>query len=48
LGYPWREIFAKMAGENRTRSFLGLVLMIAQAFFFKRDVLHVWRSRNRC
>jgi MFS family permease len=31
---PWREIFANMTGENRARSLLGLVLMIAQSFFF--------------
>ena len=31
---PWREIFRNMAGENRQRSILGLVLMVAQAFFF--------------
>jgi MFS family permease len=31
---PMREIFRNMAGENRQRSFLGLALMVAQAFFF--------------
>ncbi len=31
---PWGEIFRNMAGENRQRSILGLVLMVAQAFFF--------------
>jgi MFS family permease len=31
---PWREIFRNMTGENRQRSLLGLMLMIAQAFFF--------------
>jgi len=31
---PWAEIFKNMTGENRMRSVLGLVLMIAQAFFF--------------
>ncbi len=31
---PWGEIFRNMAGENRQRSMLGLVLMVAQAFFF--------------
>lgn len=31
---PWREIFRNMLGENRQRSILGLVLMIAQSFFF--------------
>jgi MFS family permease len=31
---PMKEIFKNMAGENRMRSFLGLVLMVAQAFFF--------------
>jgi MFS family permease len=31
---PLREIFANMAGENRIRSLLGLVLMVSQAFFF--------------
>ncbi|AXC14892.1 Major facilitator family transporter [Acidisarcina polymorpha] len=31
---PWKEIFANMLGENRQRSFLGLVLMIGQSFFF--------------
>ena len=31
---PLRDIFANMAGENRSRSYLGLMLMVAQAFFF--------------
>lgn len=31
---PWGEIFRNMTGENRSRSILGLVLMVAQAFFF--------------
>jgi MFS family permease len=31
---PWKEIFRNMAGDNRERSILGLVLMVAQAFFF--------------
>ncbi|HLI76815.1 MAG TPA: MFS transporter [Acidobacteriaceae bacterium] len=31
---PLKEIFANMAGENRQRSILALVLMVAQAFFF--------------
>jgi MFS family permease len=31
---PWKDIFNNMLGENRQRSILGLVLMIAQAFFF--------------
>ncbi|MBB6143096.1 MFS family permease [Silvibacterium bohemicum] len=31
---PWRDIFANMLGENRPRTYLGLILMIAQAFFF--------------
>lgn len=31
---PLKEIFRNMAGENRERSILGLVLMGAQAFFF--------------
>jgi MFS family permease len=31
---PLKEIFANMAGENRSRSYLGLLLMVAQAFFF--------------
>jgi MFS family permease len=31
---PWREIFDNMLGENRKRTYLGLILMIAQAFFF--------------
>ncbi len=31
---PWRDIFRNMLGENRKRSLLGLVLMVAQAFFF--------------
>jgi MFS family permease len=31
---PWRDIFGNMLGENRKRSYLGLILMIAQAFFF--------------
>jgi MFS family permease len=31
---PWREIFGNMLGENRQRSYLGLILMVAQAFFF--------------
>jgi MFS family permease len=31
---PLNEIFKNMAGENRMRSFLGLALMVAQAFFF--------------
>ncbi|HEX6773351.1 MAG TPA: MFS transporter [Acidobacteriaceae bacterium] len=31
---PWPEIFGNMLGENRKRTYLGLMLMIAQAFFF--------------
>ena len=31
---PLSEIFRNMAGDNRQRSFLGLVLMVAQSFFF--------------
>ena len=31
---PMREIFRNMLGENKMRSLLGLVLMVAQAFFF--------------
>ena len=31
---PLKEIFANMVGENRQRSYLGLILMVAQAFFF--------------
>jgi MFS family permease len=31
---PWGEIFKNMLGANRRRSFLGLVLMVGQAFFF--------------
>jgi MFS family permease len=31
---PLKEIFKNMLGENRSRSYLGLLLMIAQAFFF--------------
>ncbi len=31
---PWKDIFGNMLGENRQRSYLGLVLMVAQAFFF--------------
>jgi MFS family permease len=31
---PWRDIFRNMLGENRQRTYLGLILMIAQAFFF--------------
>ena len=31
---PWSEIFGNMLGENRSRSVLGLVLMVGQAFFF--------------
>ncbi len=31
---PMREIFANMVGENRQRSYLALILMVAQAFFF--------------
>jgi MFS family permease len=31
---PWRDIFANMTGENRSRSVLGLVLMVGQSFFF--------------
>jgi MFS family permease len=31
---PWGDIFANMLGENRARSFLGLILMVGQAFFF--------------
>jgi MFS family permease len=31
---PWSEIFGHLVGESRVRSFLGLVLMIGQAFFF--------------
>ncbi len=31
---PLREIFSNMLGENRQRSYLALMLMVAQAFFF--------------
>jgi MFS family permease len=31
---PWGDIFRNMAGENRQRSLLGIVLMVGQAFFF--------------
>lgn len=31
---PLGDIFRNMAGENRSRSFLSLVLMIGQSFFF--------------
>jgi MFS family permease len=31
---PWRDIFGNMLGENRQRTYLGLILMVAQAFFF--------------
>ena len=31
---PLREIFQNMSGENRSRSFLSLTLMIGQSFFF--------------
>jgi len=31
---PFADIFRNMAGENRQRSILGLVLMVAQSFFF--------------
>ncbi len=31
---PWKDIFDNMTGENRKRSILGLVLMVAQSFFF--------------
>ena len=31
---PWKDILANMWGENRRRSILGLILMIAQSFFF--------------
>jgi MFS family permease len=31
---PWGEIFKNMTGENRSRSLLGLILMVGQAFFF--------------
>ena len=31
---PWHEIWQAIAYEHRSRSFLGLALMIAQAFFY--------------
>lgn len=31
---PLKEIFSNMTGENRSRSYLALLLMVAQAFFF--------------
>src|SRR5216110_635593 len=31
---PWREIWNAVAHEHRQRSFLGLVLMLTQAFFY--------------
>jgi MFS family permease len=31
---PWSEIWQAMAHEHRDRSFLGLTLMVAQAFFY--------------
>jgi MFS family permease len=31
---PWKDIFQSMLGENRKRSFLALVLMVGQSFFF--------------
>ncbi len=31
---PWSEVFGDMLGPNKMRSLLGLILMVAQAFFF--------------
>jgi MFS family permease len=31
---PWNEIFRNMAGDNRARSILSIVLMVGQSFFF--------------
>ena len=31
---PWSDIFGNIVGENRSRSFLSLVLMVGQSFFF--------------
>ncbi len=31
---PWGDVFGNMLGANRMRSFLALVLMVGQAFFF--------------
>jgi MFS family permease len=31
---PWKEVFHSMAVDNRQRSFLALLLMIGQSFFF--------------
>lgn len=31
---PWGEVFGNMLGANRMRSFLALVLMVGQCFFF--------------
>jgi MFS family permease len=31
---PWGEIFRNMAGDNRSRSLLSIMLMVGQSFFF--------------
>ncbi len=31
---PWGEVFGSMLGDNRLRSVLAMVLMVAQSFFF--------------
>jgi len=31
---PWGDVFGNMLGDNRMRSFLALVLMVGQSFFF--------------
>jgi MFS family permease len=31
---PWGDVFRSMVGENKSRSFLSLVLMVGQTFFF--------------
>jgi MFS family permease len=31
---PWSDVFRSMLGENKSRSFLSLVLMVGQTFFF--------------
>ena len=38
---PWREIWRAVAYEHRRSSFLGLALMIAQAFFLQRHLFHL-------
>jgi len=44
---PLREVAQTLLVTHRQRSLVGLVLMIAQAFFLQRDLLHLCAGADR-